>query len=90
MAYTPRKKSFGGQKKSFGGAAAATDAPIAEQVYFLSVKKGEGDFLNVGNIQKYVDSGKMTLSLNAEAVAELTANERGWINGIYVNESKLK
>jgi len=89
MAYQGRSNQQARGQKTYGGKSAAkATGPISEQVYFCSVKLGDDEFLTVANISKYTDSGKMTLSLNHEAIKQLEVNERGWINNIYVNEAK--
>lgn len=81
--------SKGNFTRKAAGTPVAKASDLADQVYFCSIKVGEGEYLTVGNIQKYKDSGRLVLSLNAEAMSKLEANDKGWINGISVRETKF-
>jgi hypothetical protein len=56
-----------------------------ENLYKVKIKNPEGaefKYSTIGMVSRFADSGNMVLSLRKDLIADLTANDSGWINGL--------
>ena len=72
-----------------GGAAPKAATIETERVYNVACKVGD-EYIGIGIVDKFTDSGNLTMSLNKEAVDSLPVTDTGWINKVRLFEPKAK
>ena len=77
-----------GAGQSTGGSARGKIETV--RAYNVAFRVDDGEYISVGIVEKYADSGNLTMSLNKEALDKLPVTESGWINKIRLYTPKDK